>query len=65
MHPGHDHRLRVGWYVDDVLVYTCETSTIPTVSEWALAVMTLLILTGGALAITGRRAMARSFDPVL
>lgn len=47
----------VGWYVDDVHVFACSDADIPTVSEWGLAVMVLLILTAGTMVLM-RRPMA-------
>ncbi len=49
---------RFGWYVDDVLLYSCEAAPIPTVSEWGLIAMTFLVLAAGALVIAKRRRVA-------
>ncbi len=39
------------------LPLSCELAVIPTVSEWGLIVMTLLLLTGGTVKLARRRAV--------
>ncbi len=48
-----------GWFVDNVEVLNSGNDPpIPTVSEWGLVVMTLLLLTSGTLALRHRRSRA-------